>query len=26
LDVVLTKEQIAVLEAPYVPHAVAGHS
>jgi 1-deoxyxylulose-5-phosphate synthase len=25
LDVVLTKEQIAELEAPYVPHAVAGH-
>jgi 1-deoxyxylulose-5-phosphate synthase len=26
LDVTLTAEQIARLEAPYVPHAVAGHS
>jgi 1-deoxyxylulose-5-phosphate synthase len=26
LDLVLTAEQIAKLESPYVPHAIAGHS
>lgn len=25
LDLVLTAEQIAMLEAPYIPHAIAGH-